>query len=71
MYARTWNQSNITRVVIISDFLRKRFLWKQDPENCKSQRGNRLKLRESIWKVVLSSILCFDEGSENFPFIYK
>ena len=71
MYARTRNRSNITRVVIISDFLRKRFLWKQDPENCKSQRDNRLKVRESITKVVLSSKLCFDEGSKNFPFIYK
>ena len=71
MYARTRNRSNITRVVIISDFLRKRFLWKQDPENCKPQRDNRLKVRESISKVVLSSILCFDDGNENFPFIYK
>ena len=57
MYARTRNRSNITRVVIISDFLRKRFLWKQDPENCKPQRDNRLKVRESISKVALSSIL--------------
>ena len=71
MYARTRNRSNITRVVIISDFLRKRFLRKQDPENCKSQRDNRLKVRESISKVVLSSKLCFDEGSKNFPLIYK
>ena len=71
MYARTRNRSNITRVVIISDFLRKRFLWKQDPENCKPQRDNRLKVRESISKVVLSGKLCFDEGCENFPFIYK
>ena len=57
MYARTRNRSNITRVVIISDFLRKRFLWKQDPENCKPQRDNRLKVGESISKVALSSIL--------------
>ena len=57
MYARTRNRSNITRVVIISDFLRKRFLWKRDPENCKPQRDNRLKVRESISKVALSSIL--------------
>ena len=71
MYARTRNRSNITRVVIISDFLRKRFLWKQDPENCKPQRDNRLKVRESISKFVLSSKLCFDEGSENFPIICK
>ena len=69
MYARTRNRSNITRVVIISD--RKRFLWKQDPENCKSQRDNRLKVRASISKVVLSSKLCFDEGSKNVPLIYK
>ena len=57
MYARTRNRSNITRVVIISDFLRKRFLWKQDPENCKPQRDNSLKVRESISKVALSSML--------------
>ena len=58
-------------MVILSDFLRKRFLWKQDPENCKPQEDNRLKARESISKAALSSKLYFDEGSVNFPFIYK
>ena len=65
------NRINITHVVILSDFLRKRFLWKQDPEKYKPQGDNRLKARESISKVALSSKLYFDEGSVNFPFIYK
>ena len=46
MYARTRktnryrDQINITHVVIISDSCVNRFLLKQDPENCKSQRDS-------------------------------